>query len=133
VAQQAAVTPMRGAQVQAGMPQAATERAQAQLSTSNLSWFERYHMPGHIAERPVLAEEMIAATVKKVGNRVFFRTTREWVDAECGLHLEAPTHGIARNSREYRDILAAEPALAELQASGLPILIYWKGTLYLIQ
>lgn len=130
-AQKAAVAPMRDANAQAGSLQTIVDR----FSTpSNYERFAaRFAMPERTGERPVLAEEMIAATVKRVGNRVFFRTTREWVDAECGLHLGAPTHGIARNSREYRDILAAEPALAELHASGLPILIYWHGTLCLIQ
>ncbi len=133
--QQAAVAPMRDAKAQAGSLPAIAEKAKASISGPTIyeRVVARFAVPERTGDRPVLAEELIASTAKKVGNRVFFRTAREWVDAECGLHPGAPTHGVARNSREYRDILAAEPALAELHSSGLPILIYWHGTLCLIQ
>jgi hypothetical protein len=65
--------------------------------------------------------------VRKVGSRIFCRTRDYWVDAESSAHEKAPTREIRRDSKEYRDILAKEPQLAELPP-GVPILLYWNAT-----
>jgi HAMP domain-containing protein len=76
---------------------------------------------------------MTANTGKKVGNRTFYRTADYWVDAECASHGDAPVREITRDSKEYAAILAKEPALAELNSAGIPLLLYWDGTNYLIR
>jgi hypothetical protein len=74
-----------------------------------------------------------ADAAKKVGDRVFYKTASYWVDVECVSHSEAPSREITRDSKEYAAILAKEPALAELHSAGIPILLYWNGTNYLIR
>ena len=74
-----------------------------------------------------------ADAAKKVGDRVFYRTANCWVDVECVSRSEAPLREIALDSKEYAAILAKEPALAELHSAGIPILLYWNGTKYLIR
>lgn len=135
--QQAAAVPMRAlpsqsAQslagvVQPNVEQAKTKRAQdAKVAGSEVS--------RALAEaRSMLAKEATAESVKKIGNRVFYRTTGFWVEADCALHGEAPSREISRDSKEYADMLAREPALAELHSAGVPILLYWNGTNYLIR
>jgi hypothetical protein len=74
-----------------------------------------------------------ADAAKKVGDRRFYKTANYWVDAECASHSEAPVREITRDSKEYAAILAKEPALAELNTAGIPLLLYWNGTNYLIR
>ena len=79
-------------------------------------------------------QEASAAKEKeqKLGDRVFLRTTGCWVEVECTRHAEAPAHEVMRDSREFSDMLAKEPALAALPRD-LPVLLFWNGTNLLIR
>lgn len=83
--------------------------------------------------RPLLKKDPSGDTAKKIGQRLFYRTTNYWVDAGCLAHSEAPTVEIARGSKEFADILGREPNLAQLQAPDVPILLFWNGVNYLIR
>jgi hypothetical protein len=117
---------------------AGTERSQKQTpSTQNLSLEQmvsaevRSLMTSKAVARRGLG--VTSDTGKKVGDRTFYRTANYWVDAACVSHSEAPVREITRDSKEYAAILAKEPALAELNSAGIPILIYWNGSNYLIR
>jgi len=109
VQQIAAQAPAEAVSVQAGRP-AADERVRLAL------------------------QEASAAKEKeqKYGGRALLRTTSCWVEVECTRHVEAPAREIARDSKEFADMLAKEPVLAELP-KDLPVLIFWNGTNLLIR
>jgi hypothetical protein len=117
---------------------AGAERSQKQTSNAqNVSLEQLVSAEVHsLMTRQAVARKgmgMAADTGKKVGDRTFYRTANYWVDAECASHSEVPVREITRDSKEYVAILAKEPALAELNSAGIPILLYWNGTNYLIR
>ncbi len=83
--------------------------------------------------RPLLAKDQAGKGAKKIGERLWYRTPNYWVDAGCVAHSNAPALEIGRASKEYADILAKEPDLAELHSAGVPILLFWNGSNYLIR
>jgi hypothetical protein len=116
--QQNVVEQARAGNVQQMAVQAGAEAAPAQV--------ERVATENRVR---LALKEVSAATDKpqKLGNRVFLRTTNYWVEVECTLHEEAPAREIARDSKEFSDMLVKEPAFAELP-KGLPVLLFWNGT-----
>ncbi len=121
--QQNAVEQARAGNVQQMAAQAGAEAAPAQA--------ERVATENRV--RLALQEASAAADKpQKFVNRVFLRTTNYWVEVECTLHKEAPAREITRDSREFSDMLAKEPAFAELP-KGLPVLLFWNGTNLLIR
>jgi hypothetical protein len=68
---------------------------------------------------------------KKIGSRTFYRTANFWVDASSLAHVQASPRDIARDSKEFTDILAKEKKLTELKDA--PILIYWDTANCLIR
>ncbi len=83
--------------------------------------------------RPLMAKDPAGNNARKIGQRLLYRTQNYWVDAGCVAHSEAPAHEIVRDSKDYADMLAKEPNLAQLHASGVPILLFWNGANYLIR
>ena len=83
--------------------------------------------------RPLIAKDPAGKNAKKIGERLWYRTSNYWVDAACVAHSEAPVLEFARDSKEYADILAKEPDLAELHSARVPILLFWNGSNYLIR
>lgn len=131
-----AVAPIRMAQAETVKVQAlAFQGGYANKGSFLSSTPPRFDLPGPGSRQwgSVIAKESTAGFVKKLGTRAFYLTTGNWIDAECALHPEAPFREINRNSKEYQDILAKEPALAELHFSGIPFLLYWNGTNYRIR
>jgi hypothetical protein len=83
--------------------------------------------------RLLMTKDPAGNNAKKIGQRLLYRTPNYWVDAGCVAHTKAPAHEIVRDSKDYADILAKEPDLAQLHASGVPILLFWNGVNYLIR
>jgi hypothetical protein len=79
-------------------------------------------------------QEASAAKEKaqKFGDRVFVRTTGCWVEIECTRHEDAPAQEMMRDSKEFSEMLAREPALSELP-KDLPVLLFWNGANLLIR
>lgn len=79
-----------------------------------------------------LKDEKAAERQKKVAGRLFYRTSGYWVDGECLLRPNAPRRDIRKDSKEYSDMIAKEPALVELKGE-VPVLVYWNGANCLIR
>lgn len=77
--------------------------------------------------------QAIPKGAKTAADRTFLKTADYWVDAQCVSHGDAPSREITRDSKEYLDILAKEPALADLRPAGVPVLIYWGGANLMIR
>ncbi len=82
---------------------------------------------------PAVTTQVLSKDPKTRGERTFMRTADYWVDSQCVAHAGAPSREILRDSKEYLEILAKEPALAELRPAEIPILIYWDGANLLIR
>lgn len=68
-----------------------------------------------------------------LGNRTFYQMTDSWMDVSYASHAGAASREIARSSKEFADMLRAEPGLAPLRSLDVPILIYWEGTNYRVR
>jgi hypothetical protein len=81
--------------------------------------------------RLLLAKTGKKPATKKIGSRIFYRTANFWVEAESVAHAEAAMREMARDSQEFRDILAKEKKLSDLK--DVPVLLYWNAANCLIR
>jgi hypothetical protein len=132
-AQQAAEAPMRFSEIQRGtMPTAAESGAakSARVSSPSTNYFAP--MPSFRLSQQVLPQER-ADFFMILGNRTFYQMTDSWMDVSYASHAGAASREIARSSKEFADMLRAEPGLAPLRSLDVPILIYWEGTNYRVR
>jgi hypothetical protein len=121
--QQNAVGQARAGNVQQMAVQAGAEAAPAQVARVE---------PDNRVRMALQEASATADKSQKFGNRLFLRTTNYWVEVECTLHREAPAREITRDSKEFTDMLAKEPAFAELP-KGPPVLLFWNGANLLVR
>jgi hypothetical protein len=129
-----AISPLRVTDTAARAAEGKIVTSSASLSSRlDLDIVAKNRMPVRVEPGPVLSKEVTVGFARKLGNRSFYLMTRYWIDAECTRHSEAPIREIIWNSSDLRDILRKEPALSQLRATGIPVLIYWNGINYLVR
>jgi len=112
--------------------QVATQAAAANLLEKSMGLLQLPRVRQALAEaRSLITKDPKEGNAKKIGAHVFYRTGNYWVDAESVAHSDSPAREIARDSVEYKEILAKEKDLAGLQ--DVPILLFWNQTNILIR
>ena len=69
------------------------------------------------------------AESRHIGDKVFYRNAGMWIDRQSTEHRDRPIIEILPAVPEHKSIVTKYPALRSL----LPVVIYWKGTNYLLR